>query len=80
MVLINEVPEKSCGTTLSTVAGKCVITIEGLGTPSDRWGARAVRARCSAHAGGDATVTLATADATPVTLPPLLKDNPRLDQ
>jgi nicotinate dehydrogenase subunit A len=35
MVLIDRVPEKSCGTALSTVAGKCVMTIEGLGTPSD---------------------------------------------
>ena len=35
MVLIDRVPEKSCGTTLSTVAGKCAMTIEGLGTPSD---------------------------------------------
>jgi nicotinate dehydrogenase subunit A len=33
MVLIDGVPEKSCGTALSTVAGKCVMTIEGLGTP-----------------------------------------------
>jgi nicotinate dehydrogenase subunit A len=35
MVLIDGVPEKSCGTALSTVAGKCVMTIEGLGTPSN---------------------------------------------
>jgi len=33
MVLIDGVPEKSCVTALSTVAGKCVMTIEGLGTP-----------------------------------------------
>jgi nicotinate dehydrogenase subunit A len=33
MVLIDGAPEKSCGTALSTVAGRCVMTIEGLGTP-----------------------------------------------
>src|SRR6201997_5303508 len=33
MVLIDGRPEKSCGKALSTVAGKAVITIEGLGTP-----------------------------------------------
>ena len=33
MVLIDGKPEKSCGTALSTVAGKVVVTIEGLGTP-----------------------------------------------
>src|SRR6266849_1110648 len=33
MVLIDGKPEKSCGTALSTVAGKAVVTIEGLGTP-----------------------------------------------
>ena len=33
MVLIDGAPEKSCGTALSTVAGKSVLTIEGLGTP-----------------------------------------------
>jgi nicotinate dehydrogenase subunit A len=33
MVLIDGKPEKSCGKALSTVAGKSVITIEGLGTP-----------------------------------------------
>jgi len=35
MVLIDGTPEKSCGKALSTVAGKSVTTIEGLGTPSD---------------------------------------------
>src|SRR5262249_7030773 len=35
MVLIDGVPEKSCGTALSTVAGRSVLTIEGLGTPTD---------------------------------------------
>jgi nicotinate dehydrogenase subunit A len=34
MVLIDGVPEKSCGKALSTVAGRHVMTIEGLGTPS----------------------------------------------
>jgi nicotinate dehydrogenase subunit A len=34
MVLIDGVAEKSCGKALSTVAGKCVLTIEGLGTPA----------------------------------------------
>jgi nicotinate dehydrogenase subunit A len=33
MVLIDGKPEKSCGKALSTVAGKDVVTIEGLGTP-----------------------------------------------
>jgi nicotinate dehydrogenase subunit A len=33
MVLIDGAPEKSCGKALSTVAGKHVLTIEGLGTP-----------------------------------------------
>ena len=33
MVLIDGEPEKSCGKALSTVAGKAVLTIEGLGTP-----------------------------------------------
>src|SRR6201997_1759567 len=33
MVLIDGIPEKSCGKALSTVAGKAVLTIEGLGTP-----------------------------------------------
>src|SRR5271156_3336982 len=33
MVLIDGAPEKSCGKALSTVAGKSVLTIEGLGTP-----------------------------------------------
>lgn len=33
MVLIDGAPEKSCGKALSTVAGKEVVTIEGLGTP-----------------------------------------------
>jgi len=32
MVLIDDRPEKSCGKALSTVAGKAIITIEGLGT------------------------------------------------
>ena len=35
MVLIDGLPEKSCGKALSTVAGKSVMTIEGLGTPSE---------------------------------------------
>ena len=35
MVLIDGLPEKSCGTALSTVAGKSVTTVEGLGTPSN---------------------------------------------
>lgn len=34
MVLIDGVPRKSCGAALSTVAGRSVMTIEGLGTPS----------------------------------------------
>jgi nicotinate dehydrogenase subunit A len=33
MVLIDGEPVKSCGKALSTVAGKTVLTIEGLGTP-----------------------------------------------
>jgi len=33
MVLIDGKPEKSCGKALSTVAGKEVVTIEGIGTP-----------------------------------------------
>jgi nicotinate dehydrogenase subunit A len=32
IVLIDGAPEKSCGKALSTVAGKSVLTIEGLGT------------------------------------------------
>jgi nicotinate dehydrogenase subunit A len=32
MVLIDSRPEKSCGKALSTVAGKKIVTIEGLGT------------------------------------------------
>jgi len=35
MVLIDGTPEKSCGKALSTIAGKSVTTIEGLGTPSN---------------------------------------------
>ena len=34
MVLIDGLPEKACGKALSTVAGKEVVTIEGLGTPA----------------------------------------------
>ncbi len=33
MVLIEGRPEKSCGKALSTVAGREIVTIEGLGTP-----------------------------------------------
>jgi nicotinate dehydrogenase subunit A len=33
MVLVDGAPEKSCGKALSAVAGKAVLTIEGLGTP-----------------------------------------------
>jgi nicotinate dehydrogenase subunit A len=33
MVLVDGKPEKSCGTAISTVAGKGIVTIEGLGTP-----------------------------------------------
>ena len=33
MVLVDGQPEKSCGKPLSTVAGKEIVTIEGLGTP-----------------------------------------------
>jgi nicotinate dehydrogenase subunit A len=35
MVLIDGLPEKSCGKALSIVAGKCVTTIEGLGSPAN---------------------------------------------
>ena len=33
MVLIDGMPAKSCGEALSTVSGKRIVTIEGLGTP-----------------------------------------------
>ena len=33
MVLVDGRPEKSCGKPLSTIAGKAIVTIEGLGTP-----------------------------------------------
>jgi nicotinate dehydrogenase subunit A len=33
MVLIDGKPEKSCGKAVATVAGKQILTIEGLGTP-----------------------------------------------
>src|SRR5204862_1935968 len=33
MVLVDGTPEKSCGKAISTIAGKTVLTIEGLGTP-----------------------------------------------
>lgn len=33
MVLVDGVPEKSCGKALSTVVGKAIITIEGIGSP-----------------------------------------------
>ena len=33
MVLIDGKPEKSCGKSLATVAGKAIVTIEGMGTP-----------------------------------------------
>ena len=33
MVLVDGEPEKSCGKAVSTVAGKAITTIEGLGTP-----------------------------------------------
>ena len=33
MVLVDGKPEKSCGKALSTVAGKAVVTIEGIGSP-----------------------------------------------
>ena len=33
MVLIDGSPEKSCGKAVSSVAGKDIVTIEGLGTP-----------------------------------------------
>src|SRR5579862_6584230 len=33
MVLVDGSPEKSCGKAVSTVAGKSVLTIEGLGSP-----------------------------------------------
>ena len=32
MVLLDGAPQKSCGKALSTVAGKSVVTVEGLGT------------------------------------------------
>jgi nicotinate dehydrogenase subunit A len=34
MVLVDGSPEKSCGKALSTVAGREIVTIEGLGTPA----------------------------------------------
>jgi nicotinate dehydrogenase subunit A len=34
MVLIDGAPEKSCGKAVSTLAGKAIVTIEGLGTPA----------------------------------------------
>jgi nicotinate dehydrogenase subunit A len=34
MVLVDGAPAKACGTSLSSVAGKAVITIEGIGTPA----------------------------------------------
>ena len=33
MVLVDGRPEKSCGKALSTVAGRAIVTIEGMGTP-----------------------------------------------
>lgn len=33
MVLVDGTPQKSCGKALSTVAGRAVLTVEGLGTP-----------------------------------------------
>jgi nicotinate dehydrogenase subunit A len=33
MVLVDGNPEKSCGKAVSTVTGKAILTIEGLGTP-----------------------------------------------
>src|SRR5437667_2538356 len=33
MVLVDGKPEKSCGKALSTMAGRDIVTIEGLGTP-----------------------------------------------
>ena len=33
MVLVDGRPEKSCGKALSTIAGREIVTIEGLGTP-----------------------------------------------
>ena len=33
MVLIDGKPEKSCGKSLAAVAGKAIVTIEGMGTP-----------------------------------------------
>jgi nicotinate dehydrogenase subunit A len=33
MVLLDGAPEKSCGKALSTVVGKAIVTIEGIGTP-----------------------------------------------
>ena len=41
MVLIDGNPEKSCGKALSTVAGRQILTIEGMGTPGRG------RTRCS---------------------------------
>src|SRR5215813_13237143 len=35
MVLVDGVAEKSCGKMLAAIAGKSVLTIEGLGTPSE---------------------------------------------
>ena len=35
MVLIDGEPAKSCGRALSTLAGKAVVTIEGVGTPDN---------------------------------------------
>jgi nicotinate dehydrogenase subunit A len=35
MVLIDGTPAKSCGKALATVAGKSIVTIEGLGTPDN---------------------------------------------
>jgi nicotinate dehydrogenase subunit A len=33
MVLVDGTPEKSCGKAVSTVTGKTILTIEGMGTP-----------------------------------------------
>src|SRR5436305_951400 len=33
MVLVDDAPQKSCGKAVSTVVGKSVVTLEGLGTP-----------------------------------------------
>ena len=54
MVLIDGAPEKSCGKALSTVAGKSVTTIEGLGTP-------AARTRCSRPSSTSRPANAATA-------------------